>query len=128
MFRKIFLLGFCSGIFSAVACIIYNRVYYFALEAKFAKLVNPGGLIGICLLTCILAAFGYWGLKKWIGNKSEIIFNIIFTLLSFASIILPFSISLPLDMQNPELFPGLTVPMHFFPAIGWYTLKPVFLK
>ena len=61
-------------------------------------------------------------------NKGEIIFNLSFSILSFASIIIPIAAKLPLDVQNPELFPGLTVPMHFFPALGWYTLKPIFIK
>ena len=128
MSRKIFFLGICAGIFSAVACIVYNRVYFFALGANFIKLVNTGTLIAANLMGCMLAAIGYWLIKKWFANKADIIFNIIFTLLSFASILLPFAISLPLDVQNPELFPGLTIPMHFFPALGWFTLKPIFIK
>jgi len=28
----------------------------------------------------------------------------------------------------PELFPGLVVPMLFFPALAWFTLKPLFIK
>jgi len=31
-----------------------------------------------------------------------------------------------LDVKTPELFPGLAVPMVFFPAMAWYTLKPLF--
>lgn len=128
MQKKIFFLGICSGIFSAVACVVFIRVYFFAFEVSFRKLVNIGSVSGLCILGCMLAAAGYWLFQKWFGRNAEIIFNISFTLLSFASIIVPISITLPLDLQNPELFPGLAVPMHFFPAIGWYTLKPIFLK
>jgi hypothetical protein len=38
----------------------------------------------------------------------------------------PISVSLPLEIKNPELFPGLAVPMIFFPALAWYTVKPLF--
>jgi hypothetical protein len=34
--------------------------------------------------------------------------------------------SLPLDIEYPELFPGLVVPMHFFPAYAFLTIYPFF--
>lgn len=122
------MLGLSTGIFSFVACIVYDRIYFFALEANFSKLVNAASLAGINLLAGMFAALGYWTMKKWFRNKTDIIFNLCFTILSFAAIIVPISINLPLDIQNPELFPGLTIPMLFFPAIAWYTLKPFFIK
>jgi len=128
MQKKIFLHGLFAGIFTSVACIVYIRVYFFAFEISFKKLVNIGSVSGLSMLACMLAAIGYWLSKKWFGKKADIFFNISLTLLSFASIIVPISITLPLDLQNPEMFPGLAVPMHFFPAMGWYTLKPFFLK
>ena len=128
MSRKIFLLGLCTGIFSSAACIVYNRVYFFAFEANFSKLVNTASLAGINLAVGMIAALGYWTLKKWFRHKTDIIFNFCFTIISFAAIIVPISISLPLDMPNPELFPGLTIPMLFFPAISWFTLKPLFIR
>src|SRR3981081_4698624 len=108
MSRKIFLLGLSTAIFSFVACIVYNKVYFFALEANLSKIVNMASLAGVNFLAGMLAALGYWTLKKWFRNKTDIIFNLCFTILSFAAIIVPVSISLPLDIQNPELFPGLT--------------------
>ena len=126
MSKKIFFHGLVAGVLSAIASIIYYRVHYFAFEVDFSKLVNIAGLLGINLLSCLFAAIGYWLIKKWFGNKGEIIFNLSFTILSFASIIIPIAAKLPLDVQNPELFPGLTVPMHFFPALAWFTIKPLF--
>jgi hypothetical protein len=124
--RKIFFHGLWAGILSAIAAIIYDRVYFFATEINYSKLVNVGSLVGINLLGCLLAAFGFWLSKKWFGKRSEIIFNFCFAIISFATIVLPISISLPLDIQNPELFPGLAVPMHFFPALAWFTIDPFF--
>ena len=128
MFRRIFYWGLSAGIGSAVAALIYNRVYFFITEANFTKLVNTGSLIGANLLACMLAAFGYWGFTKWFPRKGEVIFNFVFALLTFASILIPIAIHLPLDIQFPELFPGLTIPMHFFPALAWHTLRPLFAK
>jgi hypothetical protein len=128
MQRKNFMLGICAGIFSAVACIVFIRVYFFAFEVSFKKLVNIGTVSGLSILACMLAATGYSLFQKWFGKKADRIFHVTFTLLTFMSIIVPVSITLPLDLQNPEMFPGLTVPMHFFPAISWYTLKPFFIR
>ncbi len=128
MFKKIFFQGITAGVLSAVACIIYNRIYFFATEVDFSKLVNIPVLTSINLLACMLAATGYWALKKLLKKNADIFFNLSFTILSFASVIFPISISLPLDIKNPELFPGLTVPMLFFPALAWFTVRPLFMK
>lgn len=128
MGRKIFFHGISAGILSAIACMIYNRIYFFATEADFSKVLNTTTLIGINLGACLLAAIGFWLLTKWLKKGGEIIFNFLFTILSFASIVIPISISLPLNIKYPELFPGLSIPMHFFPALAWFTLKPLFIK
>ena len=128
MFKKIFFLSISAGIFSSVACIVYDRVHLFAFDVEFKKLINPGGLIAINMFACVIAGIGYHFIRKWFKRDHEKIFNLTFTILSFASILAPLAISLPLDVKNPELFPGLAIPMHFFPAISWYTLRPFFIK
>src|SRR6185295_2623444 len=97
------------------------------METDYSRLINVGSLASINLLSCLLAAAGFWLMKKWFGDKAEVIFNFVFTILSFASIIIPIAATLPLDVPSPELFPGLAVPMHFFPAVAWYTLRPLFI-
>lgn len=126
MFKKIFLLGIVSGFLAAIAGIIYNRIYFFATEANFTSVLNTGSIIGANIATCLVACFIYWGLTSWLKNKGEIVFNFLFSIISFALVIVPISISLPLEIKNPELFPGLAVPMLFFPPLAWYTLRPLF--
>ena len=128
MVKKLFFQGISAGILSTIACIIYNRIYFFATEVDFSKLVNIPALIGINVLACMLAAAGYWAFNKTLKKNADILFNLSFTILSFASVIFPISVSLPLSIKNPELFPGLTVPMHFFPALAWFTIQPLFMK
>ncbi len=128
MGKNIFLQGIFAGIISALACIIYNKIYFFATEADFSKVLNTTTMIGINIGAGLLAAIGFWLLNKWFKKSGEIIFNFAFTILSFASIAIPISISLPLDIKFPELFPGLSIPMHFFPALAWYTIHPLFMK
>jgi len=109
-----------------LACFIYNRIYVFATEVDFTRVLNPGAIIGANVLACILASICCGVFSKWFKSKGEIIFNFAFAILSFATIVVPISISLPLNIKNPELFPGLAVPMHFFPVLSWLTIRPLF--
>ncbi len=126
MYKKVFFWSITAGILSTISCIIYNRIYFFATEVDFSKVLNTLTLTGINLIACLVAGAGYWLLIKWLKVKGEIIFNFAFSILSFASVIIPFWATLPLNIESPELFPGLAVPMHFFPALAWFTLQPLF--
>lgn len=126
MFRRIFFWGLTAGILSAVASILYKRIYEFAYEVTYAKIINIPVLVGANLIACLVAAIGFWACFRLFNTKGEIIFNFIFSIGSFASVMLPISAKLPLDVQFPEMFPLLTVPMHFFPVIAWFTIRPLF--
>jgi hypothetical protein len=128
MFKKIFFYSITAAVLSALSCFIYNRIYFFATEADFSKVLNTGTIVGINLIACLIAGAGYWALTMWLKKTGEVIFNFAFAILSFASVIFPISMSLPLDVKTPELFPGLAVPMHFFPALAWFTIRPLFIK
>jgi hypothetical protein len=126
MFKRVFFHGLVAGILAAIAAIIYNRIYFFATEADFSKILNIPSMIGLSLVICMIATFVNYGLVKWLRQKGEIVFNFLFAIISFACVMFPISISLPLDIKMPELFPGLAVPMVFFPVIAWLTIKPLF--
>jgi len=126
MYKKIFFHAFTASVLSALAAIIYNRIYFFATEVNFSTVINYQSVIGLSFIICMLASFLFYGLTKWLGHKGEIIFNFLFSILSFAAVMFPISLSLPLDIKFPELFPGLAVPMVFFPALAWYTVRPIF--
>jgi hypothetical protein len=128
MFKKSVFLGLSSGILAGIACIVYAHFYNEAMGSDFSKIVKPIGMIASCLFVGLLAAITYTLFTKWLKAKGEIIFNFVFVLLTFASIVMPFATNLPLDISSPELFPGFAIPMHFFPALGWFTLKPIFIK
>lgn len=128
MFKRIFFLGLSSGLIAATAAIIFRRIHHFATYSDFSKLVSTQILIAVNMMACLVAAILFWVLYKWLGKKGEIIFHFLFSILSFASITWSFAVILPLEVQFPELFPGLTVPMHFFPALAFFTLKPLFIK
>ena len=126
MFKKIFYQSLLAGFLASIAGIIYNRIYFFATEADFSRVLNTGSIIALNIMVCLLAGLIYWALTKSMNKKGEIIFNFLFSIISFACVMIPISISLPLKIQFPELFPGLAVPMVFFPAIAWFTVRPLF--
>ena len=73
-------------------------------------------------------AIVYWALDKLNRVKFKGIVNVAIVLFSFFSILLPITMNLPLDIDFPELFPGLAIPIHFFPALIFFGLTPFFNK
>ena len=128
MFKKHFYHGFTSGIMAAIAAIIYSRIHYFATEADFSAIINPGTMISLNLIVCLLISIACYFFNISSGKRRIIVFHIVISILSFAAVIIPISVSLPLSVRNPELFPGLAVPMIFFPAMAWFTFKPLFIS
>jgi len=126
MFKRIFIHAFLAAFIASVAGIIYNRIYFFATEADFSRIVNYGTIAGFGFLVCMAAAFVEYALVRWLGEKGYVAFTLLFSILSFACVMAPISATLPLTIKTPELFPGLAVPMMFFPAMAWYTLAPLF--
>ncbi len=111
---------------AALAAIIYDRIHFFATEADFSGIVNPGTMISLNLIVSLIFSFVDYFFNKILKKNGNIVSHLAISILSFAAIIIPISISLPLSVRNPELFPGLAVPMIFFPALAWFTLKPLF--
>jgi ABC-type branched-subunit amino acid transport system permease subunit len=128
MLKKLLLLGIVSGVLAGVAGIIYQKVYIETVGEGFVNIAKSYNIIGACVLGGIIAAIGYFLLNKVLKSNTEAVFNLLFAVLSFASLLYPVAFKLPLDQESPELFPGLTVPMHFFPALAWFALKPLFAK
>lgn len=126
MYKRVFYHALLAAALSAIAGIIYNRIYFFSTEADYSRILNPLSIIGISVFVCMIASFVYYAFTRWFNAKGEIIFNLLFSIVSFACVMVPISVSLPLDIKFPELFPGLAVPMVFFPALAWMTVKPIF--
>ena len=130
MFIKSLLVGVTAGVLSGVACIIFTGVYKEITFVDFSPVFNATNLIGACMFGCVLASIGFWGLIKVTPKYGEIIFNFLFTILTFASILGPIGHKFPLDF-NEEIttyFPFLAITLHFFPALIWFAVKPIFIK
>src|ERR1700722_7588258 len=95
MFNKSLALGILSGLLAGIAGIIYARVYYTINESDFSKVVSAMKIVAVSVFGGVLAAIGYSLLTRWRKNNGEILFNLCFTLLSFASLLAPIAVTLP---------------------------------
>lgn len=128
MTKTLFIQSLVAGILAAIAANIYNQIYFFATQVDYSNIINAVSLVSINLFVSLLAGLLYWILTTIFKNKGAIIFNFVYSIGSFACVIIPIAISLPLSTPFPELFPGLAVPMVFFPVIAWMTIDPLFKK
>ena len=83
---------------------------------------------------CVLASLGFWFFIKIFPNFGEVIFNFLFTILTFLSILGPIAYKFPpeLDVEGIDMITTYFIPfamtLHFFPALIWFALKPLFIK
>lgn len=124
--KQTFILGLISTILSAIACAIYTKIYSDAFYIDFSKIVGTINLISASAIGCFLMAIGYKLAIKWRGIKTIGWLNVVFSVLSFASIAGILGFNLPLEIESPEMFPGMVIPMHFFPVISLLTIYPFF--
>ena len=124
--KKIFVQGLVAGALSSLAGVVYFNIYQGTLLTEFDRIINMGSIVGASFIGCMLIALGYLALYKFNKPNFQGWLNVLICLLSFVSIISPIGMALPLDIEFPELFPGLVVPMHFFPALAYFTIQPFF--
>jgi hypothetical protein len=134
MFKNHLLHGLTAGILSGVACMVFMKVYKEIAFVDFSLVVSIFNIFGACIFGCVLASIAYFAAKKITPKNGEIIFNLLFTIFSFASIIGPIMFTFPpeLDIEGIDeitsYFQPFAMTLHFFPALIWYTVKPLFVK
>jgi hypothetical protein len=126
--RQYIIHGSTAGILSTFAGVVYQYVYQEAMYLDFSKVINTGSIAGASFFACMLMALGYWLLERLKKPKLKGWLNVVIAVITFLSILGPISMTLPLDVESPELFPGLAIPMHFFPAMIFFGLSPFFIK
>src|ERR1700680_890084 len=102
MIKKIFFHSLIAGLLATAAGIIYDRIYFFATEVDFSMVLNIGSIAGLNIMVCLMAGVLYWIFVKSMKKKAEVVFNFLFSIISFACIMIPISMSLPLKIQSPE--------------------------
>lgn len=122
--KRIFLRGLLAGLLSAFACIVYNEIYQRLMLTDFREIINAGSIIGSTLIGGMMMAVGYWVLFRFKRQAMIGWLNVMILVVSFLSIIPSFTMQLPLHIESPELFVGLSAPMHFLPALVFFGLEP----
>lgn len=127
--KKVFLHGLVAGLIAALACIVFDRLYCFLYLADFSPVINIMSMTSACLVGTMLASLGYYFFAKFVKNRyTDVIFNIIFTMLTFASLYPAMYAKLPetIDPMLLEFFFGLVAPMHLMPQLFWVSTKAIF--
>jgi len=124
--KQTFIMGIAGSLLSSLASIIYLNIYKEALVVDFSKIAGIPNIIAACSIGCFLMVVGYKFAISWKGPKAIGWLNIAYSVISFATIAGVFGFNLPLDTESPELFPGMIIPMHFFPVLSILTVIPFF--
>jgi drug/metabolite transporter (DMT)-like permease len=126
--RNYIIHGIAAGISSALAGIVYQYVYEGALFLDFSAVINEISIAAACIFGCLLMAASYLFADRFKKTKLIAWMNVLIIAITFLSILVPLSMTLPLDVEFPELFTGLAIPMHFFPAMIFFGLSPFFTQ
>lgn len=126
MFKRYFFTGLAAGILSGLAAFFYSRIYLAALEVSYGSIVSPASIFSASLFAGMLIALFSFCMDRLFKKEMEALTSLLLAGGTLVSIIIPFMISLPLDVDRPELFPGLVVPMQLFPVLAWFAFKPFF--
>ncbi len=92
------LLGVTSGIVASGVSMLYNKVYSDAFYIDFHTVLNASGMIMACMIGCILMALGYVIAARLKRPLLIPILNVLYCILSFASIIGVLSFKITLDV------------------------------
>lgn len=120
--------GIAAGVLASIAGIAFLNLYYAAYFVDYSLVVSPGAIIGSSVIGGVLISTGYFILEKLKKENLQGILNIVIMIFCFLSVIPVMAMKLPLEVEFPELFPGLVIPMHFFPAMAYFGLSPFFNK
>lgn len=133
-FKNIFFLGFSAGILATVACVVYTKGYY-SMLADFSEVMGIVKLISNCMLATMVACIVFFGINFMIKNTAvaEFIFNLLVTMASVATVFVVLKSNDPEfksedAMIMVDYYKGFVMPMLFFPALAWFTLKPLFIR
>jgi hypothetical protein len=137
MFKRFLILGVLTAVLSSAGAIAYGTFYNKNLF-DFSLAVGPIMIAATCTFVSIFAACSAWLSNRVLGSWGEFAFNLLFSLGSMASVLMPINYEFPpqvlteiqeVNFEGVEsFFPVYTIPMHFFPVLVWISLKPLFFK
>ncbi len=126
--KKHLIHGAVAGILASVAGIIFLKIYVELYFVDFSAVIDEVAIVFSSIIGCVLMGVGYIILDKVKKPNLYGVLNILIMVLSFLSIVPVMAMTLPLEVDFPEMLPGMVVPMHFFPALAFFGLSPFFKK
>lgn len=134
MFKRIFLHCLTAGLFSTFVSYLYTS-FYKGIIVDFTEVMGIKQLLTYNLIFAMAVCFVFFALTRTIKRQNIASFIMSF-LLSAISIGLVFYVLKTNDPtfknEDAELmkdfFKGFLMPMLFFPALSWFTFKPLFVK
>lgn len=126
--KKHLIHGAVAGILASVAGVIFLKIYVELYFVDFSAVIDEVAIVFSSIIGCVLMGVGYIILDKVKKPNLYGVLNILIMVLSFLSIVPVMAMTLPLEVDFPEMFPGMVVPMHFFPALAFFGLAPFFKK
>jgi type III secretory pathway component EscS len=126
--KKYLLHAITAGALAGIAGVVYLQIYQSLYLVDYSLVISAPAIVSSSFIGTILMSLGYFAADRLRKPTLRIVLNLVFILLSFLSILPVMLMSLPLEVEFPELFPGLAVPMHFFPALFFLGVSPVFYK
>jgi len=134
MFKPAFFLGITSGLLVTGACLIYSGEFYKVI-ADFSEAAGWMKILSMCMMFSMGSCFLYIALNKMIRKAgiAEFVFNMIISMASIAAVFYVLKIDDPVFKNEDAMvmscsYKGFVMPMLFFPALAWYTFKPLFIK
>lgn len=123
---KTVILATVAGLLAGLASWIMSRIYATAFYTDFSAIIGPLSLFASCIFGTTLMSLGHRLIHKW--NKPALIpwMNVLYAIVSYLSILGVLGFNLPLEIESPELFPGMVLPMHFFPLLSFLVIKSFF--
>lgn len=134
LFKRSLYLGILAGLLSALGCVVYTVfIWKDQYQLDYFQLISWWNLLASCMLGCLLAALGHWAAIRAMPKYGEFAFNMLFSMLTFASLLGPIGYTWPVDVTDEiqmltEYFAFYAMPLHFFPALVWFTLRPLFFS
>lgn len=128
MFKKSFFHGVSSGLLSGLICYLFTSVLRDEFYYEFSSIISTENIFGATMFASIFASIMDTVAIRVSPKFGEIIFNVLFSIAVFASLLLPMIHKLPLDFDEylTVIFPTYAMVLHFIPAFVWFALKPIF--
>lgn len=137
MLIRYLLLGLTSAIFASAGALFFANHYNTTLF-DFSMVVDSVSIVAACSFTLLLAGFGAW-FSQWLLKRwGEFLFNALFSFVTMSSVVFvmgymmtPAVLEKVHEINGPDtemFFSSFAMPLHFFPILSWFALRPLFVK